>query len=82
MSPALLFSFLLSTTYAALFHLWRGGSVRRLGLLLLAAWIGFGLGQVAGLLLGWNVAMLGEVHLLEASFGSLVVLLIVSRPAV
>jgi len=82
MPPALLIFLLLPTAYAALFHLWRGGSARRLGVLLVAAWIGFGLGQVAGLLLGWDVAMLGEVHLLEATFGSLTALVIVSRPAV
>ena len=82
MPPALLFSLLLSTAYAALFHLWRGGGVRRLGLFLVAAWIGFALGQAAGSLLGWNVAMLGEVHLLEATIGSAMALVIVSRPTV
>ena len=81
MPPWLVLAALLSTAYGALFHLWRGGNVRRLWLFLIAAWIGFGLGQVAGMLVGWNEAMLGEVHLLEATAGSWLALLVVNRPA-
>ncbi|HEY4689320.1 MAG TPA: hypothetical protein VIK33_08415 [Anaerolineae bacterium] len=80
MTPILLTVALLSTAYGAAFHLWRGGTLRRLGLFMIASWIGFGLGQVAGALLGWNGAMLGEVHLLEATLGSAIALLVVNRP--
>jgi hypothetical protein len=79
-APALLLSALLSTAYGAAFHFWRGGDFRRLGLFLMAAWIGFGLGQLAGALIAWNGAMLGEVHVLEATIGSLIALLVVNRP--
>ena len=81
MLAAVLLSTLLSTAYGALFHLWRGGGLRRLGLFIVAGWIGFGLGQLAGQAIGWNAAMLGEVHLIEASAGSLIALLIANRPA-
>ena len=81
MPPAILLSALLATAYGALFHLWRGGDVRRLGLFLVAGWIGFGLGQLAGMLIGWNAVMVGEVHLIEATAGSLMALLVVNRPS-
>jgi len=81
MPPALLLSALLSTAYGAAFHFWRGGGLRRLGLFLVAGWIGFGLGQLVGMLIEWNVGMLGEVHLVEATIGSLIALSVVNRPA-
>ena len=81
MFPAVLLSALISTAYGAAFHFWRGGSVRRLGLFLVTAWIGFGLGQIAGMLIGWNVGMIGDVHLIEATLGSLIALVVVNRPA-
>ena len=80
MPPALLLSTLLATAYAAAFHFWRGGSLRQLGLFLVAGWVGFGLGQAAGLLMGWNGGVIGEVHLVEATIGSLIALVVVNRP--
>lgn len=80
MLPALLLSALLSTAYGAAFHLWRGGDMRRLILFLLAAWLGFGLGQLAGALIGWGAAMIGEVHVIEATIGSVFTLVVVNRP--
>jgi hypothetical protein len=80
MPPALMLAALLSTAYAALFHLLRGGALRRLGLLLIASWVGFGLGQAAGALIAWNGAMIGEIHLIEATIGSGIGLVVVSRP--
>jgi len=81
MPPAFLVFLLLPGAGAAIFHLLRGGNLRRLGLFLIAAWIGFGLGQLAGALIGWNGAMLGEIHLFEATIGSLIALIVVSRPS-
>jgi hypothetical protein len=79
--PAILLSAILSTAYGAVFHVWRGGSLRRLGLFLVAAWVGFGLGQLAGMLIGWDAGQVGEVHLIEATLGSLIALIVVNRPA-
>ena len=72
---------LLGTAYAVLFHLWRGGSLRRLAALIAAAWLGFAAGQLVGTLIGWPTPMLGETHLIEATIGSLIALIVVSRPA-
>ncbi len=75
-SPGLAMSALLATAYGAAFHLWRGGGSRMLLRYLIAAWGGFALGQAIGWLGGWEVAMLGQVHVLEGTAGSLALMLI------
>jgi uncharacterized membrane protein YeaQ/YmgE (transglycosylase-associated protein family) len=74
--PTLLLGIILSTLYGALFHLWRGGSAGRLLLYLLLAWIGFWLGQLIGNLFNVSFDMLGQLHLLFATLGSLIFLAI------
>lgn len=76
-SPGLALSALLATAYGAAFHLWRGGGYGMLVRYLLAAWGGFALGQLAGWLGGWEWAMVGQVHVLEGTLGSGLVLVIV-----
>jgi hypothetical protein len=76
-SPGLALSVLLATAYGAAFHLWRGGGYGMLVRYLLAAWGGFALGQLAGWLGGWELAMVGQVHVLEGTLGSGLVLVIV-----
>ena len=76
-SPGLALSVLLATAIGAVFHLWRGGGYGMLVRYLLAAWGGFALGQLAGWLGGWEWAMVGQVHLLEGTLGSGLVLVIV-----
>ena len=76
-SPGLALSALLATAYGAAFHLWRGGGYGMLVRYLLAAWGGFALGQLAGWLGGWELAMVGQVHVLEGTLGSGLVLMIV-----
>ncbi|MBM4422428.1 MAG: hypothetical protein FJ030_03420 [Chloroflexi bacterium] len=67
---ALLFAFILSTLYGAGFHLWQGGSARRLLLYLLASWMGFALGHVAGEVFKITMWSAGPLHILPASLGS------------
>jgi hypothetical protein len=81
MSPAFLLSALLSSAYGAAFHMWRGGDLRRLAVFLVTAWIGFGVGQLIGSLIGWSGGQIGEVHVVEATIGSLTGLLVVNRPS-
>jgi hypothetical protein len=76
-SPGLALSVLLATAIGAAFHLWRGGGYGMLVRYLLAAWGGFALGQLAGWLGGWELAMVGQVHMLEGTLGSGLVLVIV-----
>jgi hypothetical protein len=75
-SPGLAMSALLATVYGAAFHLWRGGGSGMLLRYLVAAWGGFALGQVISWLGGWELAMLGQVHVLEGTVGSLALMLI------
>lgn len=66
-SPPLIFSVVLASIYAAVFHLWRGKTVKEWLLYWLAALLGFGLGQLIGNSLGLDVLMVGQVHVVEAT---------------
>jgi len=70
MSPFLLLSSLIAGIYGALFHLWRGRTFRELPLYLIAAIVGFALGELAGDAIGLNVFMIGPLHIVEASLAS------------
>ena len=70
MPPYLLLSVLLGATFGALFHLWRGQTMRDLVIYLLTGIIGFLAGQVGGDALGFGVFMVGSIHLVEATITS------------
>jgi hypothetical protein len=80
MPPSLVFSALISTACGLGFHLLRGGSLTRLIVYVIAAWIGFAIGQVLGSLVGLQLILIGGVHLLEGVAGSLIALVLVARP--
>jgi hypothetical protein len=67
--PTIVFGVLLSSLYGALYHLIRGGSLRRLLFFLVLSWAGFWLGDLLGWSLGWNFASAG---LLNAGMGTVV----------
>ncbi|MGL4650863.1 MAG: hypothetical protein ACRC1H_15755 [Caldilineaceae bacterium] len=69
-TPSLLLGLLMSVAYAALFHLWWGRSTRQLLLLILAAAVGFGVGQFVGTLVRIPALQIGEVHMIEATVGA------------
>ena len=60
--PTILFGVLLSTLYGGLYHLIRGGPVRKLLLFLVLAWAGFWLGDFLGWFLGWTFASVGVLN--------------------
>ncbi len=70
LTPALLMSGLLATIYALLFHLVWGDTMRQLVRLWLVAIIGFGMGQVVAMGMGWGFAMVGDVHVVEGTVGA------------
>ena len=76
MPPAWLLSALIAGIYGALFHLWRGRTLRDLPLYILAALLGFVLGHLAGDALGLDLFTIGPVHVVEASLGSWIALFI------
>lgn len=69
-SPAVTFAFILATIYGAAFHLLVGGDLRRLALYLLAAWLGFALGNLIGHLLGIEMLSIGPLRTLAATAGA------------
>jgi hypothetical protein len=66
-SPSLFLAGLLSSAYASLFHIWKGRSLADLLLYLVAAWLGFGLGQLVGEAHGLRLFMIGPVHVVEGT---------------
>ena len=66
-SPALLLAFLVASAYAALYNLWRNGAPQDLGFCLIAAWVGFALGQAVGWLLHLDSGMIGSVYMIEGT---------------
>jgi len=74
LSPPWVFSLILASAYAAFFSLWQGGSARDLLIYLLACWLGFAIGELVGDFLGLDILMIGEIHVLEGTVGSLLLL--------
>lgn len=74
-SPLFVFAFVLASLLGAGAHLILGGDARRLALFLLAAWLGFALGQAAGTSLGINWFSIGQLHILPALIGAVFALI-------
>jgi hypothetical protein len=68
-----------ATSYALLFHLWRGRRVAHLLLFWLVSLLGFGLGYLLASLWSIHPVVLGGIPVVEASLGALLLLLVASR---
>jgi hypothetical protein len=77
-SPALLLAFLVASAYAALYNLWRNGAPRDLGFCLIAAWVGFALGQAVGWLLHLDWGMIGSLYMIEGTVLAWMMLLLMN----
>ena len=75
-SPALLLGLLLSTVYAALFHLWGGHNLRELVIYWLAAIVGFAAGQAVGVLAQISLLQVGQLHVLAGTIGAFAALIV------
>lgn len=73
-SPPLLLSLIIASAYAAFFNLWQGGTARDLLRYLVACWLGFAIGELAGDFLGLDILMIGQIHVVEGTLGSLLLL--------
>ena len=62
--------------YGCAFGFWVGHTPQELILYLVASGLGFALGQIVGERIGLERLMLGQVYLLEATVGSIVLLLL------
>lgn len=74
--PALLFALLIACLYGAAYHFLRGGGGGLLFLYLVLSVLGFGVGHLAALWLGWDFLPLGQFRLGLSSVGSLIMLVI------
>ncbi|RMG85710.1 MAG: hypothetical protein D6712_08980 [Chloroflexi bacterium] len=75
-SPFFVFGFVLATLIGALFHLFVGGDARKLALYLLAAWLGFGIGHLFGVMFDINMLNIGPLRVFAAIVGAIIALLI------
>ncbi len=79
LSPTVVVFLGLGTAYALLFHLWRGRSLQHLLLFWLVSVLGFGLGYLASTVWVAHPLSLGGIPVVEASGGSLALLLVARR---
>lgn len=71
-SPSLTFAFLLATLLGAVVHLALGGDGGTLALDIVTAWVGFGLGQAIGQIMGIAALNIGPTYVLAGSLGALI----------
>jgi hypothetical protein len=74
--PAILFGIVLSTAYGTAFHFWKGGSLNKLLLYVILAWLGFWTGHIVGGLIGWSFAAVGPINAGLATVGSAIFLFV------
>ena len=66
----------IASASAFLFHILRGGNLKRLAIYLAAAWIGFFAGHLLGELTNWNLLRVGSLNLFPALLGTLLSLVL------
>ena len=81
-SPVVVVFLGLGTTYALVFHLWRGRNLAHLLLFWLVSVLGFGLGYLISSFWGAHLLNVAGIPVLEATAGSLILLLVARRLAV
>ncbi len=74
--PALLFGMVLASAYGTAFHFWKGGSLGKLVLYVVLAWVGFWAGHLLGSALGWTFAAIGPLNAGMATLGAAVFLFV------
>jgi len=79
LSPTVVIFLGLGTAYALAFHLWKGRNLAHLLLFWLVSILGFGLGFFISTLWSVHPLVLGDIPVVEASAGSLALLLVASR---
>ena len=76
--PGIVLGFFIASTIALVFHLFRGGGVRRLGLYLIAANISFFIGHFIGSALSFSSFRLGSINLIPAVLAAILALFLTS----
>jgi hypothetical protein len=76
LSPALWLSIVVAILVSLAFTAWRGGGLHQMGLDLLAGLIGFGVGQLLGAILPFELLRIGEVHIVWGVAGAVTGLMV------
>jgi hypothetical protein len=76
--PGLLLAFLLATAGGLAFHLIRGGSIVRMAVYVVTAWVTFFAGHALAQVFGWTFGRLGSINLVAATAATVLSLLAVS----
>lgn len=80
--PSLILSTVLAVLLATLWYIWRGGGLRAWVVDVLAALLGFGLGQLVGWWLDPPLPSVGQVRVIEGVLFALLALWLVSRSTI
>lgn len=76
--PGLVYGFLIASAIGLAFHLIRGGSLGRLAMYLVSAWISFAVGHTVGGWIGLHLWRFGPLNLFAALVGTVLGLLTAS----
>ncbi len=76
--PGVILGFLIASACGLMFHVVRGGSLPRLALYVVTAWVAFFAGQLVSAWLGWSLLRLGSLNLFPALLATLVGLIAAS----
>lgn len=71
---SILLGMMIATLIGAAFHLWKGGSLLRLALYILLAWMGFWGGHWLADRVQWEFLKVGQLNLGVATVGSVLIL--------
>jgi len=70
-TPAVILSVLIASICAALFYFWQGKALRNLAAYWVASVLGFLAGQWLAISFGFSTPVLGQIHILEGLFFSI-----------
>jgi hypothetical protein len=73
---SILFGCLFALLYGALFHLWRGGSLKKFLLFQALSWAGFWIFDLIAGFIKWTFFSVGPLHLGMATIGAILFLFI------
>ena len=76
MNPAIPLGLLLATILALIYHVIRGGSIRRLGFFIVASCVSFFIGQLLSDMIGWTTFRVGVLNLFPAILAAILGLIV------
>ena len=76
--PTVYLGFLIASLIGLAFHALRGGTLARLVLYVVTAWVAFFLGHALAAVMGWEAGRVGGLNLLSAVVATVIGLLVAS----